>query len=70
MAVHAKDKKISNPRLQCSVCGRWMRLFDRDRKQIFFGGCRFNNGDHLVGNGAEVCDNCCNKSCKELRDKR
>lgn len=29
MAIHPKDKDSANPRLQCSVCKRWMRLYGR-----------------------------------------
>lgn len=73
--IHPADTKSNNPRLQCSVCAKWMRLSGKDengaRVQRFFGGCGQNGGnDHLAGNqdGKEqdVCVSCCQKKCKEL----
>lgn len=72
--IHPKDKNSSNPRLQCSVCRRWMRLHGVkvidgivETFQRFYGGCDFTNGgDHLAGDMVDVCDNCCQKECKAL----
>ena len=69
--IHPKDEKSSNPRLQCSCCAKWMRLFGRDesgkRIQRFFGGCDYSDGDHLAGDKRDVCYECCKKFCKELK---
>lgn len=77
MAVHPKDKRSSNPRLQCSVCGQWKRLQtnDPDRPYRFYGGCGFTGGDHLAGKvGAdgcrEVCTDCCETECRKLAEAR
>ena len=71
------DQGSANPRMQCSVCGRWMRLHGKrlevvDGKvtevafQRFYGGCSYGKGDHLAGNGGDVCDVCCHRECMKL----
>lgn len=70
MAIHPKDKKADNPRIQCSVCGEWKRLFAKSdnpvhgHKQLFFGGCGATEGDHTAGDKMDVCEECCLKHCK------
>jgi len=74
MAIHPKDRSANNPRLQCSVCGKWRRLHCREYESIggykanqnFFGGCPYTKGDHLAGDKMEVCDSCCHIECKKL----
>ena len=81
MAIHPKDVGHENPRLQCSVCRRWMRLhgkrlevIDGEVKEVcfqrFYGACDYNNcGDHLAGdrNGySDVCEKCCHEECKRI----
>lgn len=77
MPIHPKDNHTENPRLQCSVCKRWMRLHGKrlevvDGKvkelalQRFYGGCDFTEGDHLAGDRIDVCDVCCHRECKRL----
>lgn len=72
------DKGSANPRMQCSVCGRWMRLHGKRLGvvngeiveiafQRFYGGCSYNNGDHLAGDGGDVCDVCCHRECMKLK---
>lgn len=71
------DQGSSNPRMQCSACGRWMRLHGRrlevvDGKLIevavqrFYGSCNYTGGDHLAGDRTDVCAKCCNSECKRL----
>lgn len=74
---HPKDKSVDNPRIQCSVCTRWMRLHAAKpdpvtgHRQRFFGACSHNRGgDHLAGGQLDVCDNCCNRECKRLARDR
>mgnify|MGYP000213955532 FL=1 len=71
MAVHPNDKTHStNPRMQCAVCRKWMRLHKAEvvtdrMTQRFYGGCGYTNGDHYPVNGDyDVCDECCHKHCK------
>lgn len=70
MAIHPRDKGTNNPRLQCSVCGRWKRLHTKRlgrAAQIFYGGCEYSSGgDHLAGDHVDVCDDCCRVQCKKL----
>jgi len=77
MAIHPKDRSANNPRLQCSVCGGWMRLHrlqpitsigGYERTQNFYGGCPYSGGDHLAGKPEDndVCDDCCHTECKRL----
>jgi len=73
MAIHPKDRKANNPRLQCSCCGKWKRLVKEDGTHTFFGGCGYTNGDHLAGkvgsdNCNDICDACCQIECKRLSD--
>lgn len=70
------DRGSSNPRMQCSACGRWMRLHGKRLEvvngkvtevafQRFHGGCNYSGGgDHLAG--ADVCAVCCDTKCKQL----
>jgi hypothetical protein len=71
MAIHPKDTGANNPRLQCSVCAKWMRLHGRDENgqafQRFYGGCGFTMGDHLAGDKTDVCHECCQTECKRLK---
>lgn len=72
------DRGSANPRIQCSVCGKWMRLYGQvpnrynggkiERTQIFYGGCSYSNGDHLAGDKQDVCDNCCHIECKKISE--
>lgn len=77
MAIHPKDIGHTNPRLQCSVCSRWMRLHGKRLEvvgakvtevafQRFYGGCDYSGGDHLAGDRTDVCDVCCHAECKRL----
>lgn len=71
------DKGSQNPRMQCSVCGRWMRLHGRRLEAVggkvtevavqrFFGSCGHNNGGpHLAGDKEDVCHRCCDIECKK-----
>lgn len=54
----------ANPSLQCSVCGRWMRLHGKDKNgnavQRFYSCCgEHGEFEHLEN----VCDECCKKKC-------
>lgn len=54
----------SNPSMQCSVCGRWMRLHGKDEDGIaiqrFYPCC----GEHgEFGHHTPVCDDCCKAKC-------
>jgi len=72
VAVHPKDMSAHNPRMQCAVCRKWMRLHKAKPTpgmewltQRFYGGCGYTNGDHYAVNGdSDVCDECCHKHCK------
>jgi hypothetical protein len=74
MSIHPKDAKSANPRLQCSVCGKWKRGHRKTEHpnhpgwtQNFYGSCAHNdNGDHLAGDHADVCVDCCDKACAAL----
>lgn len=72
--IHPADRLASNPRLQCSCCGKWKRAMGtkidektgrREQFYRFFGGCGYTNGDHLAGKN-DVCDDCCQTECKRL----
>ena len=73
MACHPSDRSAANPRLQCSVCGKWKRLHQKAKKppfdsnQNFFGGCHFTGGDHLAGDKVDVCVECCETKCREMK---
>lgn len=76
------DMGSANPRMQCSVCGRWMRLHGKRIEvvhgrptevafQRFYGGCNHaDGGDHLAGDHADVCTVCCDRECKRLKELR
>jgi uncharacterized protein YcgI (DUF1989 family) len=71
MAIHPKDKASNNPRLQCSVCGKWKRLYrhgkdEHGTHQTFYGGCQATENDHLAGDGMDVCHECCKTECSKL----
>lgn len=55
---------MSNPSLQCSVCGQWKRLHGKDETGIaiqrFYPCCGENGQNEHVKN---VCDECCKKAC-------
>lgn len=76
MATHPRDRNAANPRIQCSVCGKWKRLHTKDRhppfdlRQTFFGGCSFTNGDHLAGDKSDVCAECCQIACRKISELR
>ena len=61
-----------NPSMQCSLCGRWMRLHGRNADgtalQRFYGSCAVTLGDHPNGS-ASVCDECCREKCAGLAAK-
>lgn len=61
--IHPSDTKSANPRLQCAVCAKWKRLYDRDDEQLFFGGCEHNDGNDHVCSQGEVCNECCDREC-------
>lgn len=74
------DRGSQNPRMQCSVCGRWMRLHGKRLEVIdgvvtevafqrFYGGCSYHNGDHLASSG-DVCDACCHCECMKIAASR
>lgn len=75
------DQGSQNPRMQCSVCGRWMRLHGKRLEvvdgqitevavQRFFGSCSHSGGgDHLAGDHADVCHVCCERECKAIAAK-
>jgi hypothetical protein len=56
----------NNPSIQCSVCGRWMRLHGKDDQgqaiQRFYGCCEDEVGNHY-DHKKEVCDDCCKEKC-------
>lgn len=56
----------SNPSLQCSVCGQWMRLHGKDDNgnaiQRFHGSCEDKEGNNY-SHDKEVCDECCKLKC-------
>ena len=58
--IHPKDKDKPNPRIQCSICGKWKRLHGTDKNGIaiqrFFGGCN-SGGEHRK----DICQECCDK---------
>ena len=49
MATHPRDHSADNPRIQCIVCAKWMRLHQStarntpsgEHTQNFFGGCQY-----------------------------
>ena len=53
-----------NPSIQCSVCGRWMRLHGKSEDgaaiQRFYSCCG-ENGEYEHEN--PVCDECCKNGC-------
>jgi hypothetical protein len=63
---HPKDWGSLNPRIQCDVCGKWMRLHartpDGQPKQNFYGSC-WDESEHAK----DVCDECCAKTCAGRR---
>lgn len=66
MAIHARDKGSNNPRLQCAVCGRWMRVHRKDGTQSFYGGCSHNQGNDHLAAPMDVCVECCDRECRRL----
>ena len=73
MPRHPKDHNADNPRMQCSVCKRWMRengvrTNERGEREAFsrFYGCSYGNGDHLAGDHETVCEACCLRECHKL----
>jgi hypothetical protein len=77
MPVHPKDHASHNPRMQCTVCKRWMRMNSwiteaSGRREQFqrFCACGYGNGDHLAGDGVEVCQDCCQTKCRELAEAK
>lgn len=74
---HPKDRRSDNPRIQCVVCGKWMRLYKRRSdggwEQVFWGGCSHrgpNGGTHLaeVNGDDDVCQPCCDTRCKAIAE--
>lgn len=65
-ATRQLDRGSQNPRMQCSVCGRWMRLHGRDAAGIafqrFYAACEDESGI-IHGHVADVCDRCCKQRC-------
>lgn len=77
MPRHPKDRNSFNPRVQCSCCKKWMResswieRADGSREQFQrFCACGYGNGDHLVGDAVDVCQDCCQSKCREAAEKR
>lgn len=78
MTMKQIDQGSENPRMQCSVCGRWMRLHGKRLEAVngvmtevavqrFYGSCHYaSGGDHLAGDRTDVCAKCCNTECKRL----
>ena len=76
MASHPADRRSANPRIQCVVCAKWMRLYQKenrppwDSNQLFFGGCTYapGHGEHLARKGADddVCVDCCENACQQI----
>ena len=76
MAIHPADRHAQNPRLQCVVCAKWMRLHVKEprppygERQTFFGGCTYADGygDHLAGRNGDfdVCAGCCETACQQI----
>lgn len=75
MAINERDRNSSNPRLQCSACGQWKRLYTVSYKNghkavgdyLFYGGCSWNSGnDHLAGDKSDVCAKCYDIECKRI----
>lgn len=65
--IHNKDKSsyAANPRMQCSVCGRWKRLYGEDFEngglyERFYAACGQNGEYEHVEN---VCHDCCLDKC-------
>jgi hypothetical protein len=52
---------MSNPSMQCSVCGRWMRLTDIETNMQRFYPCCGDNGEYL--HEKNVCVDCCESNC-------
>lgn len=55
---------MSNPSIQCSMCGRWMRLHGKDKDgcaiQRFYPCC----GEHGENeHEKDVCNECCETKC-------
>lgn len=72
MATHPADARAENPRVQCSVCGKWRRQYlskaemspgGYERTSMFFA-CSYTDGDHLAGDRIDVCDDCCHTHCR------
>lgn len=64
MAKDILEPLSDNPRLQCSVCGHWMRLHGKDENglaiQRFYSCCGPNGEyEHLKN----VCAKCCDEKC-------
>lgn len=76
MGVHPKDINAANPRMQCSVCGKWKRLDGveiRNGKRVMFSrfhACGYGNGDHLAGDHGTVCEECCQTACREIYEAK
>lgn len=75
--VRQLDLGSQNPRMQCSVCGRWMRLHGKRLVVVggkptevafrrFYGSCSYSRGDHLAGTNNDVCDACCHRECMKI----
>lgn len=63
------DPHSANPRMQCSECGRWMRMHGKRLEAVdgkvtevavhrFYGGCSATGG-------GDVCSQCCPDKCRE-----
>lgn len=75
------DAGSANPRMQCSVCGRWMRLHGKRLEvvngnvtevavQRFYGSCSHSGGgEHLAGDNIDVCAACCERECSRMAVK-
>lgn len=77
MAGHPKDDGAENPRMQCCVCRRWMRLHGVRSNglamQRFYGSCEHNHGGdhHAAENGDnDVCNECCKVECRRIEKEK
>lgn len=46
----------TNPRVQCLICGKWKRLLNKDKLQMFFPCV---NKDCKYYSEGRICTDCC-----------
>jgi len=54
----------TNPSLQCSVCGQWKRLVDKETGMQRFYSCCFYEGIEIV-HTKQICTDCCEAGCPD-----